>query len=318
VKMLSGGTVALPKVCERLEYLDECSRARFSQPPLDFLSSGIWTGYWACVLCPDDDDPDVSGPELIAWQNEFVARLLESSHSIFQTVRSCSIDLSPSDIGSTIPPNADIDLWCGKHIDLSALSVPKGTFLAHALQVSYNKAHADMADDDSLLTNVFYHKSLPKKKKNFIMVEDVNKEEALTGSKRSAPWYNPKYNNKWNYGGFNSGVTAPGLSGDWSCRLCIQDDDLLFEGHDEASKASMAVKKRRSQQLQTAASGDALNAWEAELNVLLKESPFESFRNLDVCQIKLLPHTNVLEEGSTENGGCGIRGSCNDGAARVE
>jgi hypothetical protein len=241
---------------------------------------------------------------------------LKSSHAVFQTIRSCTIDLEPSDdVESTVPPNADIDLWCGKHINLSTLSVPKGTFLAHALQVSYNKAHADMSDDDSVLTNVFYHQSLPKKKKNFILVEDVNKEDIVM--KRSAPWYNPKYNNKWNYGGYNSGVTSPGLSGDWSCRLCIQDDDLLFGGQGGTSKAAIAAKNRRHQQLQTAATGDALKAWEAELNVLLKESPFESFRKLDVCQIKLLPHTHVLEESSAEHG-CGIRGSCIGSAARVE
>jgi hypothetical protein len=295
------------------------------------VQSGVWKGEWGCTLCPDDDDPEVSGPTLTAWENEFVAELLESSHKVFQTIRSCAIDLESGEDTSPSIPNADIDLWCGKHINLATLSVAKGTFLAHALQISYNKAHANSADDDSLLSDVYYHKSLSKEKKSSnVLAGDIKQDIDGVGStsmikkRRPAPWFNPKYNNKWSYGGYNSGVTSPGLSGDWSCRLCAGDDDLLFEGQDGATKSAAVASLRHEKLLQGAASGPTLKVWEAELNVLLQEGPFESFRKIDWCEIKLMPHKILMKEIEAAvnepeaKDGCGIRGSCADGMVKEE
>lgn len=173
-------------------------------------------------------------------------------------------------------PNVDIDLWCGNKINLKALSVPQGTFLAHALESSYNKVHANAADDDSTLGKVFYHAS-PKKS----MLED-------SLGYRNAPWENPRWNNQWNNNRYNTGRLSPGLSGDWGCRGCRPADDDAMLG----------------------SSGVALNAWEAEFLVILQEGPFAIFDKIDKCDIKLLPRKLTGAAADDPAVPCGIRGGC--------
>jgi hypothetical protein len=248
---------------------------------------------------------------LKAWQNKFVAGLLESKVPVFQPIRACTIDLEPGE--DTIPdiPNADIEIDCGKHFDLSVLSVSMGAFLSHAVQTSYNKVHADNANDDSELTNVYYFK---KNTKSMLSSE----EETVGGGYSYGP-HNPyiPYHSK--------GVAAPGLSGWWGCRLCPSDDDVMLSGG--ALNSTMAMQ-RHANQLAAASTGSLLQAWEAELNVALQNGPFEVLKKIDWCDIKLVPHKrffleDVVEEEvnevvSAEDHGCGLRGGCKDSDVTME
>lgn len=270
---------------------------------------GIWTGTWGCTECPDDDTPDVSGPVLKAWQNKFVAGLLESKIPVFQSIRTCAIDLEPGADTSTTIPNADIEIDCGKNFDLSVLSVSMGAFLSHAVQTAYNKVHADNANDDSELTNVYYFK---KNTKNMLSSE----EDSVGGRFNYGP-HNPykPYHSK--------GVAAPGLSGWWGCRLCPSDDDVMLSG---ALNSTMAMQ-HHEHQLSAAASGSLLQAWEAELNVALQSGPFDVLKKIQWCDIKLVPHKRFFLEDveedevndvATEDHGCGLRGGCTDGDVTME
>jgi hypothetical protein len=261
---------------------------------------GIWTGTWGCSECPDDDSPDVSGPVRKAWQNKFVAGLLESKIAVFQSIRTCTIDLEPGKDTIVDIPNADIEIDCGKHFDLSVLSVSMGAFLSHAIQTSYNKVHATNANDDSELTNVYYYK---KNKKN--MVSSSSSDENTVGGRFSYGPHNPykPYQPK--------GVAAPGLSGWWGCRLCPSDDDVRLSA---GWNHTMALQ-RHENQLSAATTGPLLHAWEAELNVALQSGPFEPLKKIQWCDLQLVPHKkffmeDVVDVADINDRGCGIRGGC--------
>jgi hypothetical protein len=275
-----------------------------------FSSTGLWTGKWGCAECPDDDTPDSSGPVLKAWQDKFVAGLLESSIPMFQSVRTCTIDLEPGE--DTFPeiPNADIDIDCGKHFDLTVLSVSMGAFLSRALQSSYNKVHADNANDDSELTKVYYYK------KTKVSSAVLDEEDFVDAGRFNFGPHNP-------YKPFHSkGVAAPGLSGWWGCRLCpMVDDDVMLGGSGLNGTKAM---KRHENKLLAASSGALLKAWEAELNVALERSPFPPFKKIEWCDLKLIPHKAYFLEDSAEgkddveDRGCGVRGGCKDSDVSME
>jgi hypothetical protein len=250
--------------------------------------------------------------------------LLESGHTIFQSVKSCSIDLNPGidvvPINSN--PNADIDVNCGKQINLGTLPVSQGTFLAHALQASYNKVHASNANDDSELSDVYYYQKVSKK--TTLSSSSSGEGESVSYDyKVSASNYNPNVKfgpgNPW-VGMHTKGTAAPGLSGWWGCRLCPSDDDVMLGGSMNNTKAM----KRHAQNLYTASSGAILKAWEAELNVLLQQGPFNSFKKVNWCSIQLLPHKPVVlelemeDEADIVGSGCGIRGGCKDSDVSIE
>ena len=273
---------------------------------------GIWTGTWGCSECPDDDTPDVSGPVLKAWQNKFVAGLLESKVPVFQSIRACNIDLEPGEDTLADIPNADVEIDCGKRFDLSVLSVSMGAFLSHAIQTSYNKVHADNANDDSALTNVYYFKKNIKSTLSSESVEDI-----VSGGYSYGP-HNPykPYHSK--------GVAAPGLSGWWGCRLCPSDDDVMLSG---GALNSTIAMQRHGNQLSAASSGSLLQAWEAELNVALQNGPFDVLKKIEWCDIKLVPHKRFfldeeveedVNEVVSEDPGCGLRGGCKDGDVIME
>jgi hypothetical protein len=246
---------------------------------------------WGCTECPDDDTPDVSGPVLKAWQNEFIAGLLESKMPIFQGIRNCVIDMDPGDDIPRIDiPNADVEINCGKKFDLSKLTVSMGAFLSHAIQTSYNKVHAINADDDSELSNVFFFRK---------PIKIENDLTTLVG--------NPKYHVRY----------APSLNGWWGCRLCHSgnDDDMLSG---RALNSTMAMKRYESQ-LSAATTGPLLEAWESELIVALQSSPFAALKKIEWCDLKLVPHKKfVVEEAINVDSGCGLRGGCNSGDVTME
>ena len=124
--------------------------------------------------------------------------------------------MSPSTTDSSggFRPNVDINLWCGKDADFSKLSVSKGTFLAHSIQSSYNKVHADAADDDSTLEQVTFHAVSPKKQSSM-----------LQGKPKPPPPPPPTR-------------FTPGLNGYWGCRFCPTDDDVDFLGLAAAASGS--------------------------------------------------------------------------------
>ncbi len=245
---------------------------------------------WGCTECPDDDTPEVSGPVLKAWQNEFVARLLESKMPLFQAIRSCTIDMGP---GEDVPridiPNADVEIDCGKKFLMSKLTVSMGAFLSHALQTSYNKVHAIEADDDSELSGMYY------------FMKPV-KTTMLSQAKPPI---------KYHY------RLAPGLSGWWGCRLCHSypnDDDMLSGGALNSTKAM----KRHENQLSAASAGPLLRAWESELIVALQSAPYAPLKKIEWCNLKLVPHKKVFLEDIEEDSGCGLRGGCNSGDVTIE
>jgi hypothetical protein len=164
-------------------------------------------------VCPDDDDSllGASGSGAIrkAWENQFVAGLMESTHSAFQKVKTCSINMNPSTPEAENAPNVDIDVTC-KNKDFSKLSVSKGTYLAHAVQAAYNKVHAGDPNDDSNLDQVFYHGQ---------QTMELAATETLGKTSTS------------HYGGWK----APGLTGYWGCRLCPKYDDMLLGATDSGS-----------------------------------------------------------------------------------
>ena len=277
-------------------------------------AKGIWTGTWGCSDCPDDDSPDISGPVLKAWQNKFVAGLLESKIAAFQSIRACTIDLEPGEDTIIDIPNADIEIDCGKHFDLSVLSVSMGAFLSHAIQTAYNKVHANNANDDSALTNVYYFK---RSKKNLLSSSDENIVGA--GGRFHYGPHNP-------YRSFHSkGVAAPGLSGWWGCRLCPSDDDVMLSGNGWNGTVAM---QRHANQLATATTGPLLQAWEAELNVALQSGPFDVLKKIQWCDLKLVPHkkffmAEVEEEEevtdvAVDDHGCGLRGGCKGDEVTME
>ena len=275
-------------------------------------AKGVWTGTWGCSECPDDDSPDVSGPVLKAWQNKFVAGLLESKLLVFQAIRACYIDMEPGeDTWMVDTPNADIEIDCGKHFDMSVLSVSMGAFLSHALQDAYNKVHAENANDDSALTNVYYFK---KNRKNQLTSSSSSDETTVgAGGRFHYGPHNP-------YRSFHSkGVAAPGLSGWWGCRLCPSDDDVrLSDGSNNSWNGTLAMQ-HHANQLAAATSGPLLQAWEAELNVALQSGPFDVFKKIQWCDLKLVPHkkffldevaNDVVVAVAVDDRGCGLRGGC--------
>jgi hypothetical protein len=238
-----------------------------------------------------------------------VAGLLESKVPVFQSIRACSIDLEPGEDTLIDIPNADIEIDCGKHFDLSVLSVSMGAFLSHAIQTSYNKVHADNANDDSALTNVYYFK---KNKKNMLSTSEEKDENSVGSTKR--PTYGP--HNPWKPN-VPKGVAAPGLSGWWGCRLCPSDDDVMLNSG--ALNSTMAMQ-RHANQLSAATSGSLLQAWEAELNVALQNGPFEVLKKIEWCDLKLVPHKRFFlqdedfdnEVVTAEDHGCRLRGGCQE------
>ena len=85
--------------------------------------------------------------------------------------------------------------------------------------------------------------------------------------------------------------------------MCPRDDDAALLG------------------LAAAASGAMLNAWEAELLVAFQEGPFDFFRNIEKCNILLLPHAMTEEADDASDGSstpCAIRGGCEAGVTVEE
>lgn len=104
--------------------------------------------------------------------------------------------------------NVDVDVTC-KNKDFTKLSVSQGTYLAHAVQVSYNKVHGDAANDDSVLDKVFFY-----------AIKKNTKEEA-------------------NRLGLIHHVSL-GLSGWWGCRLCPRHDDFMIDAVADSGEALKA------------------------------------------------------------------------------
>jgi len=119
---------------------------------------GGYGGGVHCNLCGTNDDAvlGVSGNAMKAWQAEFVAGLAASGVKDFDKVKQCSISMKPSPYYEQ-EPNVDIDVKCSGGPNMNSLSAIQATFVAHSLQESYNTVHGEAADDDSELSDVFFH-----------------------------------------------------------------------------------------------------------------------------------------------------------------
>jgi hypothetical protein len=215
---------------------------------------GSWIGDLRCRLCPNNDGytllplASTTGEALkAAWENEFVANILESNHAALKNVQSCEItmkkkasygyyynneelnvvedqqeasqDESPSnedatDDWSDDEPNVELGVRCDG-LDLSALTVPQGSFVAYALQSTYNQVHATggqdhhhhLNDDDFQLSELSYTGGA-RHRRDLQSTDRHHHEKDTVGA-----WI-----------------------GGWGCRLCPGDDDrlLLAVGPDQA------------------------------------------------------------------------------------
>jgi len=120
---------------------------------------GGYGGSYGCGLCPNDDDAmlGLSGKGMMAWETKFVAGLAESGIKAFRKIKKCSIKMSPSPYYPEEEPNVDIDIKCSGGPNFSSLSVAQSTFVAHSLQTAYNTVHGEADNDDSELSDVFFH-----------------------------------------------------------------------------------------------------------------------------------------------------------------
>jgi hypothetical protein len=157
---------------------------------------GAWTGDWGCRLCPNDDDAaafatlGASGAALKAWENEFVAGLVNSNHASFKDLKACDIEVAPEEPEE---PTVDIQVKCDG-ANLNKLYPAEATLVAKALQSTYNKIHSG-AGNDSELQNVAH---------------------------KTGDWGCRLCPND------DTAVASHGSwTGDWGCRLCPNDDDAI-------------------------------------------------------------------------------------------
>jgi hypothetical protein len=157
---------------------------------------GEWKGSWDCDKCVKDTNDEVK-----QWTRAFVAALKASNDKELSLVKSCTIAM-----GLGLPPkeenalrNADIQVDCGKSVDMKSLTVAQGTVLARAIQHTYNTVHGKNPDDDSFLESVVYSAAVKAQ------YDDVQSPSGLT--RRRYPG--------------NLGLMH-------ICRLCPKDDDLNY------------------------------------------------------------------------------------------
>jgi len=243
--------------------------------------TGEWSGTWDCNSdsdsnnCPETDEAS----DTAAWENELVATLLLSNNNeggAFTNIRNCQIAMEAASYDSALAPNVDIRFRCNDKKAFRHVTIAQGTFLAHSMQAAFQKVHAET--DDSLLESVFFHKA--PKSNSFVS----NDHPPLPSDDPVGLGFLPNFSTWWKW-----------FSGSFDCRLCVDDDLLLFVSHDNVA------------------------AWEAEFVVLLNQGPHTKFHGINHCDIVLEPHTLAAEEeedGEPEEPG--LRGAGGGGGVKME